>query len=138
MGYKGQKIGKRHLSAIFPCLHSLKMLPVYCGNITYDVVTALTHCKSFRISPHCLDVVWVALSCVSGPRKYETSQISTLFPVSLTLTASIHFIYSCRPPECSGCLLNRGRSCSRGQDAVHYEMLCFLFIGCHYSFLFGL
>lgn len=67
MGYKGQEFGKRGLSAIFPLLHSLKMLPVYCGNISSDVVTALTHCKSFTISPHGLDVVSVALSCVSGP-----------------------------------------------------------------------
>lgn len=73
-----------------------------------------------------------------APRKHKTSQISTLFPVSLALTASIHFIYSCRPPESSGCLLNRGRSCSREQDAVRYETLCFLFIGCHDSFRFGL
>lgn len=42
-------IRKRHLLAIFACLHSLKMLPVYCGSISFVVVTAPTHCKTDRI-----------------------------------------------------------------------------------------
>lgn len=97
MGYKGQMIGKRHLSAIFACLHSLKMLPVYCGSISFIVVSALTHCKSDRI-PFSLFTVYmlflVDLSCVSGPRIQEKSDFHP-FSISLALTASIHFIYSC-------------------------------------------
>lgn len=112
MGYKGQKIEKKApFSAIFAWLHSLKVL---------RVVTALTHCKSVRIS----------YSCLRLHLSHKTQDKSDFRP-SLWLYPSI-FIYSRRPPECSGCLLNQGRSCSRGQDdAVRYEMICFLFIGCH-------
>lgn len=140
MGYKGQMIGKRHLSAIFACLHSLKMLPVYCGSISFVVVSALTHCKSDTIpfSPfYCLYVVFGWFVLCQWPRIQEKSDFH-LFSISLTLTASIHFIYSCWPPEWFREFLIQGRSCSRGQDAVHYETLCFLFIECHDSFLFGL
>ncbi|KAM7396165.1 hypothetical protein PAMP_019227 [Pampus punctatissimus] len=82
MGYKGQKFGKCTFSAVFAHLHSLKVLPVYCGNISYDVVTALTHCKSVSF-PLCL--------VLSTHTHTHTSQISTLFPVILAMTASIHF-----------------------------------------------
>lgn len=44
------------------------MLLFYCGNISYDVVTALTHCKSVRISFSCL---YIDLSSVSDPRTRE-------------------------------------------------------------------
>lgn len=66
----------------------------------------------------------------------KTQDKSSLSSSQLVLTVSIHFIYFC--PESLGCLLNRGRSCSRSQDAVCFETLCFLFIGCHDSFLFRL
>lgn len=76
MGYKGTKDKKkRHLKAISPRLHSLKMLPVCCGNILSDVVTALTHCKTVRsFDPPCLDVVKVCISCASGPLE-NTKQV---------------------------------------------------------------
>lgn len=114
-------------------LHSLKMLPVYCGSISCDVVTAPTHCKSVRISFPSLS------TCVLGwfvlchwPLK--TWERLSFYPFSsrLTLTLSIHIIYLCRPLECSRCLLSQGRSRRRGQDAVRYVILCFLFIGCHF------
>lgn len=78
MGYKGQKIGKRHFLAIFARQHSLKMLPVYCGNISYDVVTALAHFKSATISFSSLSRC--GFSCFFlCPRKHKASHISTLF-----------------------------------------------------------
>ena len=95
-------VEKRHLSDIFAHLHSLKVSPVYCGDISYDVVTALTHCKS---------VSFPSLSCVSTlPNTHTrthtyTRQSSTLFfPVSLILTASIHFYLYVSTSRCSGCL----------------------------------
>lgn len=138
MAYKGQKTGKRHLLPISVHLHSLKMLPVHCGNISRCGNCPNTATMSESLSPLRLDVVWVDLSCVSNPRKHKAGHISTLTSDSFALTESIHFIYLCWPPECSRCLMNQGRDCSRGQDAVRNEMLCFLFIECHSSFLFGL
>lgn len=95
MGYKGQMIGKRHLLAIFACLHSLKMLPVYCGSISFVVVSALTHCKSDRIpfSPfYCLYVVFGWFVLCQWPRIQEKSDFHLFPSASLSLHPSILFI----------------------------------------------
>lgn len=76
---------------LFACVHSLKVLPVCCGSVSYDVVTALTHCKSVRIYSPRVRVVWADLS----------------WKLKASATASIHFIYSCRPGQRSRCLLNQ-------------------------------
>lgn len=101
--------------------------PLICPPSTFPRNVACLLC--FIRCGNCPDTLHLCPTCgfgwiclLNGKKKEKKKKEKQLHP-------SVLFI---RPAECSGCLL------IGGQDAVRHEALCFLFIGCHDSFLLGL